>query len=139
MRDIKKETGTTITTRRITEKIDTVKIIMVTVVKTRETWTEAITGKEDMTVADSTTEKTKETVITTKKDQIIVKVQDPTTISTIQRNQPDHNIKGTTQDKMITGMLQEIKAKTRSLKKSMKTTILITDLTAFIFVSTKVV
>jgi hypothetical protein len=128
MRDINKETGTTITTRRITEKIDTVTIIMVTAVKTRETSTEAITGKEDMKLVDSTAEKTKVTVITTTKDQIIVKVQDPTTISTIQRNQPDPNIKGMTQGKMITGMLQKIKAKTKSLKKSMKTTILITDL-----------
>lgn len=73
MTDINKETGTTITTRRITERIDTVIIIMVTVVKAREISTEAITGKENMTVVDSTTEKTKETVITTKKDQTIVK------------------------------------------------------------------
>jgi hypothetical protein len=128
MRDINKETGTTITTKRITESIDTVTIIMVTVVKTRETSIEAITGKEDMTVADSTTEKTKEAVITTTKDQTIVRVQDPTTINTIQRNQPDPNIKGMTQGKMITGMLQKTRAKTKLSKKNMKTTILITDL-----------
>ena len=73
MTDINKETGTTITTRRITERIDTVIIIMVTVVKAREISTEAITGKKNITVVDSTTEETKETVITTKKHQTIVK------------------------------------------------------------------